>query len=80
MYMDMDVKRGYNEYLRLEDGPGKAGMMDVGLLVMEAGDEYIIEEPKKEVAVLMFDGDINLSWDDQSVDMVRPNPFDYNPW
>ena len=49
MYMDMDVKRGYNEYLRLEDGPGKAGMMDVGLLVMEAGDEYVIEEPKKEV-------------------------------
>ena len=42
MYMDMDVKRGYNEYLRLEDGPGKAGMMDVGLLVMEAGDEYVI--------------------------------------
>ena len=33
MYMDMDVKRGYNEYLRLEDGPGKAGMMDVGPLV-----------------------------------------------
>ena len=80
MYMDMDVKRGYNEYLRLEDGPGKAGMMDVGLLVMEAGDEYVIEEPKKEVAVLMFDGDINLSWDDQSVDMYRPNPFDTNPW
>lgn len=21
-----------------------------------------------------------MSWDDQSVDMVRPNPFDYNPW
>ncbi len=38
MYMDKQVKRGYNEYLRLEEkGYGKK-MMDVGLLVMEAGD------------------------------------------
>lgn len=80
MYMDKDVQRGYNEYLRLEEDPGKDGMMDVALLVMEAGDSYTIEEADKEVACLLFDGDVNMTWDDQSVDMVRPNPFDYNPW
>ena len=80
MYMDKEVKRGYNEYLRLDEGEGKAGMMDVALLVMEAGDTYTIEEADKEVACLLFDGDVNMAWDDQSVDMVRPNPFDYNPW
>ena len=80
MYMDKEVKRGYNEYLRLDEGEGKDGMMDVALLVMEAGDTYTIEEADKEVACLLFDGDVNMSWDDQSVDMVRPNPFDYNPW
>ena len=80
MYMDKDVQRGYNEYLRLEEGPGKDGMMDVALLVMEAGDSYTIEEADKEVACLLFDGDVTMQWDDQSVDMARPNPFDYNPW
>ena len=35
MYMDKEVKRGYNEYLRLDEGEGKDGMMDVALLVME---------------------------------------------
>lgn len=73
MYMDKEVKRGYNEYLRLDEGEGKDGMMDVALLVMEAGDTYTIEEADKEVACLLFDGDVNMSWDDQSVDMVRPN-------
>ena len=38
MYMNKDVKRGYNEYLRLDEGEGKNGMMDVALLVMEAGE------------------------------------------
>ena len=29
MYMDKEVKRGYNEYIRLEDGIGRDAMMDV---------------------------------------------------
>ena len=53
MYMDKEVKRGYNEYLRLDEGEGKDGMMDVALLVMEAGDTYTIEEADKEVACLL---------------------------
>ena len=35
MYMDKQVKRGYNEYIRLDEGIGKDAMMDVALLVME---------------------------------------------
>ena len=38
MYMDKQVKRGYNEYIRLDEGIGKDAMMDVALLVMEDGD------------------------------------------
>ena len=29
MYMDKQVKRGYNEYIRLDEGIGKDAMMDV---------------------------------------------------
>ena len=40
MYMDKQVKRGYNEYIRLDEGIGKDAMMDVALLVMEDGDTW----------------------------------------
>ena len=45
MYMDKQVKRGYNEYIRLDEGIGKDAMMDVALLVMEDGDTWSCEEP-----------------------------------
>ena len=79
MYMDKQVKRGYNEYIRLDEGIGKDAMMDVALLVMEDGDTYSFEEPEKELAALVFDGKCTIEWDDQSYDVDRPNPFDYNP-
>ena len=49
MYIDKQVKRGYNEYIRLDEGIGKDAMMDVALLVMEDGDTYSFEEPEKEL-------------------------------
>ena len=79
MYMDKQVKRGYNEYIRLDEGIGKDAMMDVALLVMEDGDTWSCEEPEKEVAALVFDGKCTIKWEDQSYDVDRPNPFDYNP-
>ena len=66
MYIDKQVKRGYNEYIRLDEGIGKDAMMDVALLVMEDGDTYSFEEPEKELAALVFDGKCTLEWDDQS--------------
>lgn len=81
MYMDKtDLKRGYNEYLALDKGPGVAGMMDVGLLIMEKGDTFVLKEAAKEVAALMFEGSAKVKFDGKEVQMERPNPFDYNPW
>ena len=79
MYMDKQVKRGYNEYIRLDEGIGKDAMMDVALLVMEDGDTWSCEEPEKEVAALVFDGKCTIKWENESYDVDRPNPFDYNP-
>ena len=56
MYIDKQVKRGYNEYIHLNEGIGKDAMMDVALLVMEAGDTYSFQESEKELACLVFDG------------------------
>ena len=56
MYIDKQVKRGYNEYIHLDEGIGKDAMMDVALLVMEDGDTYSFNESEKELACLVFDG------------------------
>lgn len=79
MYIDKQVKRGYNEYIRLDEGIGKDAMMDVALLVMEDGDTYSFNEAEKELACLVFDGKCTFEWEGQSYDVDRPNPFDYNP-
>ena len=80
MYMNKELHRGYNVYLSADEGVGKNVMMDIGMLVLEAEDSFTFEEPEKELAALVFDGDCLLAWDSESVHAVRPNPFDYNPW
>lgn len=80
MYMNKELHRGYNAYLNMEEGLGKDVMMDVGMLVLEDGDVFTLEEAEKEVAALMFEGSCTMCWDGECADMTRPNPFDYNPW
>lgn len=79
MYLNKEVVRGYNEYIRLEDEKYKDAMMDVALLVMEAGDTYTFDENAKEIAIMPFFGELTLSWNDKTAEVNRPNPFDYNP-
>lgn len=80
MYIDKQLKRGYNEYLSLDKGLGRDVMMDVAMLVMERGDVYAFEESEKELAALLFDGHVVMHWDEQNKEMERPNPFNHNPW
>ena len=50
-----ELKNGYNAYIDTAvDDMGT--QMDIGLLLMEDGDTYTIEEPEKETAVLLFAG------------------------
>ena len=63
MYMNKELHRGYNEYLRMDEGLGKEVMMDVGMLVLEDGDVYVLEEAEKETAALVFEGACTMSWD-----------------
>ena len=80
MYVQKDPVRGYNEYLNLNEGEGIKAMMDVGLLVMEAGDTYSFHETEKEMAWIMFEGKAKVEYGGKTVEMDRPNPFDYNPY
>ncbi len=40
--------------------------MDVGLLVLEPGDEYSFDEPEKEVALDLLEGEVEFAWDGQT--------------
>ena len=44
MYFNKKTTRGYNSYLKLEENDGENTFMDVGLLILEPGDVYTIEE------------------------------------
>lgn len=74
MYVNKAPVRGYNAYIDAsKDDMGT--LMDVGLLVMEAGDTYEICEAEKETAVLLFQGHITFEYAGKTVDADRPNTF-----
>ena len=74
MYLEKEIKRGYNAYIdTAADDLGT--QMDIGLLVMEPGDFYSIEDPVKETAVLLFEGKIRLIWGDKKTEAERPDCF-----
>ncbi len=80
MYIEKKVTRGYNEYTDIDVNDGSGSLMDVGLLVLEAGDSYEFYSENKESSWLMFVGQATVEYDGKTVEMNRPNPFDYNPW
>ena len=48
MYIQKEVKRGYNAYMTMGLTDCNTNM-DVGLLVLEPGDVYSFDEPEKEL-------------------------------
>ena len=80
-YMDKnaELKRGYNVYIDA-DKDDFGTMMDVGLLIMEEGDSFSIEEPEKECAVLLFCGKVDIAWGGRSIVADRPDTFRCEPY
>ena len=79
MYISKEIHRGYNTYIDAEkDDLGT--QMDVGLLVMEAGDTYVIEEAEKETAVLLFEGTVTFSYAGKTVEADRPDCFHHEAY
>ena len=79
MYLQPDIKRGYNAYIDASKDD-RGTMMDVGLLVMEAGDEYAVLSPEKETAVLLFEGKIVLQYGGRTAVCERPDCFRYEAY
>ena len=77
MYFDKEVARGYNAYLTMGENDHLTGM-DVGLLVMEPGDEYAFDEPDKEIAIDLLQGKVEFTWDGRTETADRPDTFHYD--
>ena len=69
-----ELKRGYNPYLDTAiDDMGT--QMDVGLLILEAGDTYTYQDEAKEAAILLFSGSVTFDWNGSTVRADRPDCF-----
>ena len=74
-----ELKNGYNTYIDSSiDDMGT--QMDVGLLVLEDGEEWTYEDAAKEVAILLFEGNVTFEWDGKKVDAVRPDCFHHEAY
>lgn len=74
-----ELKNGYNPYIDLaKDDMGT--QMDVGLLVLDAGESYTFDEPEKEIAVLLFAGKVTFAWDGKTITGERPDCFRYEAY
>lgn len=79
MNKNAELKNGYNAYIDSSvDDMGT--QMDVGLLLMEAGDTYVYEDAKKEAAILLFSGSVTYEWDGKKVEADRPDCFHHDAY
>lgn len=72
-YLQPVISTGYNAYLTCDDSPQVN--MDVGLLVLEAGMEWTAMETEKEMALLLFEGEVTLKWEGREETVSRTDPF-----
>ena len=74
MYFEKQIVRGYNAYLTrgVDD---QNSNMDVGLLVLEAGDMYAFEAANDELALDLLVGDVEFAYEDKCEAASRPDTF-----
>ncbi len=79
MYLARELHNGYNAYIdSAADDLGTR--MDVGLLLLDAGDGYVFSDPEKETAVLLFEGAVDLTFSGRTVRAERPDCFRHEAW
>ena len=79
MYLQKEPVRGYNVYIDA-DRDDLGTQMDVGLLVLEPGDKWSCAEPRKETAVLLFSGRVQLRWGAECITAERADMFRAEAW
>jgi 5-deoxy-glucuronate isomerase len=77
--MDKKTVNGYNEYLNAETNDCGTGM-DVGLLVLDAGESYTFEKKEKEIAIDLLEGQVTFGYDGRNIEASRKDCFHEEAW
>lgn len=78
-YITRDLKNGYNSYIDA-DTDDRGTQMDVGLLVLDAGESWKWCHATKEVALLLFAGDVTYRYAGKEVEAHRPDCFHHEAY
>ena len=73
------LENGYNSIIEL-DGNGAAMMMDIGVLVLEAGQSWDFCDANKEIALMILEGDVCFEAEGKSLEDYRSNPYEDLPF
>lgn len=73
-----EIKSGYNEITN-SDTKEQSMLMDIGIQRISKGETLVLSDAKKEMALLLLDGKVVFSWQDQSIEAERTSLFDENP-
>ena len=79
MYFEKQVSRGYTPYLTRGENDHETNM-NVGLLILEQGDEYTVDEPALEVALDLLVGKVEFVYEGKTETADRPDTFHYAAW
>ncbi len=71
----VEKKNGYNPFVK-EDS---SMMMDIGLIKLDAGQVYEIKNPTQESVCLLLEGQVEFTWDNQTVTATRHDLFMEKP-
>lgn len=62
------------------DGKHSSMLMDIVVRKMKLGEQVTLLENKKETAILLLEGKINLKWENNYADVKRENVHTQNPY
>ncbi len=73
------LQQGLNPICR-ENGPEPNMMMDIDLLYLAAGTTYTVFSADKECAVLLLEGEVDISYEGKEIQAQRSSVFDEKPY
>ncbi len=73
------LQQGLNPVCR-ENGPVPDMMMDIDLLYLAENTTYTVYSAEKESAVLLLEGNVVITYEDNKIDASRNSVFDENPY
>jgi 5-deoxy-glucuronate isomerase len=75
----VELKEGYTRIAEM-DGKHRDMLQDIGIYNLQAGKAETISDTRKEIAVLLLEGNVRLEWNGESVEISRGSVFEENPW